>query len=229
VGRLSWFKALPSALKILFVYVCISLALSLLILLRFWTGSVYIKWANAVLFSLTYFVLPAAAFFWFFRFLPIRKGARRRQLVKAYSVAMVAGFFYLLLILLPAPCQVEVVEFSDPFRLVLLFFFDQAKPDLEISFHKIGWDRQRALGAELAAEYGVRLDPLLRIFQGCRDMDPATNYAIDGSQNLLAISFPKDPRSNEWPLAKALNHDSSPETIAETIFHLNVSPVTILM
>ena len=124
---------------------------------------------------------------------------------------------------LPAPCQVEVVEFSDPFRLVLLFFFDQAKPDLEISFHEIGWDRLRALGAELAAEYGVRLDPLLRIFQGCRDMDPATNYAIDGSQNLLAISFPKDPRSSEWPLAKALNYDCRPQQVAQIIFHLDLN------
>lgn len=126
MGRLNWFKALPSALKILFVYVCISLALTLFILLRFWISSVYIKWADAVLFSLTYFVLPAAAFFWCFRFLPVPKGARKGQLVKAYSVAMVAGFLYLFLILLPAygyPSLVpEYAFFWIPVPLMVLVY-----------------------------------------------------------------------------------------------------------
>ena len=95
------FKALPSALKILLIYACLSLALSLFILLRFWTGSVYVKWINVALYFLTYYVLPAAAFFWFYRFLPLLKDPRRRHVAKAYSLAVAASFGYLLMILLP--------------------------------------------------------------------------------------------------------------------------------
>jgi hypothetical protein len=122
---------------------------------------------------------------------------------------------------LPAPCQVEVVEFSDPFRLALLFFFEQAKPDLEISFHEIGWDEQRAFGAELVAEYEVRLDPLLRIFQGCRNMDPATIYAIDGFENVLMLGFPHDVRLGIWALAKTVEGNSA-KAVAKDLFCLNL-------
>ena len=121
--------------------------------------------------------------------------------------------------LLSAPCQVEVVKFSDPFRLALLFFFEQAKPDLEISFHKIGWDQQRAFGAELVAEYEVRLDSLLRIFQGCRNMDPATIYAIDGFENVLMLGFPHDVRLGIWALPKTVE---GTEAVAKDLFYLNL-------
>ena len=48
-----------------------------------------------------YYILPATAFFWLYRFLPPWKDPRRWHVLKAYSLAIVAGFCYLLIIFPP--------------------------------------------------------------------------------------------------------------------------------
>jgi hypothetical protein len=37
---------------------------------------------------------------------------------------------------LAKPCQVEAVQFKNPYRVVLLFFLDSTKPDLQISIQQ---------------------------------------------------------------------------------------------
>jgi hypothetical protein len=105
VENLLWllnrFKALPWALKILLSYVCLSLALSLFIFLRFQAPLDQVKWINVALYLLTYYILPATAFFWLYRFLPPWKDPHRWHVLKAYSLAIVAGFCYLLIIFPP--------------------------------------------------------------------------------------------------------------------------------
>ena len=63
------------------------------------------------------------------------------------------------------PCQVEVIEFDDPYRLVWLFLLDKTKPDLMISVLKQKWKNLSVLVAEFGAKYSELQLDLKRIYR----------------------------------------------------------------
>lgn len=182
---------MPSALKILLPYVCLSLALSLFILLRFWAPLDFIKKINLALYFLTYYVLPASAVFWFFRFLPLRKGARRRQIVKSFSVTMVAWFFYLLLILPPVyglPSLVpDYAFFWIPVPLMVLVYAKKAT--------KTVWSRKTMAAALMVAV----LMPNLAAFAGLNgELYAASSIAGDSERVSYIAQRVRDAELATW-------------------------------
>jgi len=127
--------------------------------------------------------------------------------------------------ILRKPCQVEVIEFADPYRLIWLFLFDKTKPDLMISVHKQKWQNLSVLIAEFGAKYSkLQLSSrrLHKILQHFRDMNTDNlNYSMDVIENAYLLCFPHDVRFDTWPLSSVLKGDSSPQAVAEAIFYLN--------
>jgi len=188
---LNRFKALPSALKILFLYVCLSLALSLFILLRLQVSLFYVKLVNVALYLLTYYVLPAAAFFWFSRFLPLWKGARWRQIFKAYSVAIVAWFFYLLMILPPVyglPSLVpDYAFFWIPVPLMVLIYAKKAT--------KTVWSRKAMAAVVIVAV----LMPNLAAFAGLNgELYAASSIAGESGRVSYISQHIRDAELTTW-------------------------------
>jgi len=122
--------------------------------------------------------------------------------------------------LLP-PCQVEILEFSQPYRLVLLCFFGESRPDLETSFRKSDWQHLSALVEELASKHKVGTGPLFKMIKGFNSMDSQSIYSLDGFKGALGLCFPHDVRLGNWALAKTVE-GSSAVAVAKDVFHLNL-------
>lgn len=127
--------------------------------------------------------------------------------------------------ILRKPCQAEVIEFDNPYRLIWLFVFDRTKADLMISVHKQNWRNLSVLLAEFGAKYSeLQLDlrRMYKILRHFRDMNTDNlNYSMDVLENAHLICFPNDVRLGVWPLSGVLKGDSSPQAVAEAIFYLN--------
>jgi hypothetical protein len=130
-------------------------------------------------------------------------------------------------IVLARPCQVEVIEFDDPYRLIWLFLFDKTKPDLMVSVRKENWKNLGVLVAEFGVKYSelqMDLNCMRRTLEHFRNISTDNlNYSMDVFKNAYLICFPHDVRLGTWPLSRALNGDSSPQAVAEIIFCLNYS------
>lgn len=125
------------------------------------------------------------------------------------------------------PCQVEIVEFRDPYRLVWVFFFDKAKPDLKMSSYRVHWKNLGVLVAEFGTKYRelqLDLTRIYRIFEHFHEINvDDLSYSMNVLENAYFLCFPADPRLGVWPLSRVLQGDSKPQQVAETIFHLNYS------
>ncbi len=122
------------------------------------------------------------------------------------------------------PCQIEIIEFSNPYVLVLAFFFDKSKPDLATSCRHENWKNLSRLVEELRDKYAdleldtARFHTMLNSF---RSNDPESSFSIDGFKNVMGLCFPFDVRSSTP--AKHLWHKTEPKEVGASIFHLNLS------
>ena len=124
LSRFRWLKRLPFPLKILCLYVCCSLILSVSIFLRFQIPLEPIKWVNTATYFLTYYIVPALTFFWILcRFFTSLKGSRRLYIFKAYIFLALASFFYLLIIFPPILGQPSIIFGYQIFVPDYLFFW----------------------------------------------------------------------------------------------------------
>jgi len=126
--------------------------------------------------------------------------------------------------LLSSPCQVEAVQLSNPYRLVLLFFFDKTRKDLQTTLTRVSWKNLSILVACLLNKYShLKLDPkqMSKILSNNRNTAPdEMSYSIDFFKDACCIYFTHDVRIEALPM---MQRDSGPESVAKTIFHLNHS------
>lgn len=116
------------------------------------------------------------------------------------------------------PCQIEILEFSNPYVLVWLFFFDQSKPDLQTSCHQENSKTLSALVERLATKYSdlhLDLPRLQEMLEHLRILSLEAFYLIDSAPNVLILGFPT------WPLKSHVG-SSDPKEVARDIFHLNL-------
>jgi len=129
--------------------------------------------------------------------------------------------------LLSRPCQIEVVQFNRPYRLVLLFLFDKTKKDLRITLTTLSWKSLNIFIICLLSRYWqLKIDPIEmhEILSNLCNIAPRyMNCSIDFIKNVCCLSFTRDVRIEALPIQCGLRTDSGPESIAKTIFHLNHS------
>lgn len=92
------------------------------------------------------------------------------------------------------PCQVEVLEFDSPYRLVLLFIL-KTEPDLKVTFRKTNWRNINAVVEQLTHKYELP-DDLFTMLRDFRDLRTTElNFAVDAFKHVMAVCFPNDIRS----------------------------------
>jgi hypothetical protein len=127
--------------------------------------------------------------------------------------------------LLRRPCQIEIVQLNNPYRLILLFLFDKTKKDLQIALTSLNWKNLNIFIVCLLNKYSqLKLDPreMSKILLSTCNIAPKNmNYSIDFTKNVCCLSFTRDVRMEALPIQYGLRTDSGPESIAKTIFHLN--------
>jgi len=127
---------------------------------------------------------------------------------------------------LSKPCQVEVFDFSEPCRLILIFILDKTKPDLVCTVQKEDWrnidnvvERLRTKYGELElSRFGIR-----RMLVRFHNMNQKCMYSLDVVKGVLGICFPINIRLNEWPLARWSGVETSPQEVAKIVYGLNRS------
>jgi hypothetical protein len=127
--------------------------------------------------------------------------------------------------MLGKPCQVEVVQFSKPYRLVLVFFFDNTKLDLSIYIHQEKWKKIDALVARLRDKYSklqINQNNLLQVLERCRSYPKKSIYAIDCIENICCICFTHDAQIKGSPYPWKPNYVTNHQEVAEMIFNLNL-------
>lgn len=119
--------------------------------------------------------------------------------------------------ILPAPCQVEVIQFDGPFLLVWVFLFSQNREDLTVTYHTANREKLDAIVKELKNKYpAVDQTKMRKMLEGFCDLDAELNYSINGFEGVLGICFPQDIRLG-WRLS-----DPGPRGVAKAIFYLNL-------
>jgi hypothetical protein len=125
--------------------------------------------------------------------------------------------------LLSAPCQIEALQFKNPYRLVLLFLFDKTKKDLQITLTKLNWKNLSIFVVCLLNKYSqLKLDPkeLSRMLSNSQSTVPdGMSYSIGFFKDVCCIYFTHDVRIEAVPMMG----NSAPRSVAKTIFHLNHS------
>lgn len=126
---------------------------------------------------------------------------------------------------LDQPCQVEALQFRDPYRLVLVFLFDETLKDLMITIHNANWSDLSAVETMLRYKYSkleLNMGSIVRTLASFRktNMDEA-DYGINFSRNICYMAFSHEVRIEALRMPWALEHNSSPQVIAKTIFHIN--------
>ena len=121
---------------------------------------------------------------------------------------------------LEEPCQIEVIEFQDPFGVGWFFIRDENKRDLLFSIHRINWKNTQII-EKLNSKYPSlqihnHLHQIFNQHRKCKDEDIL--YSLDARPNILAIFFPRDVRKEGIP---KITTNSDPGEVAEAIFHLN--------
>jgi hypothetical protein len=127
--------------------------------------------------------------------------------------------------MLTSPCQVEAIQFSKPYRVVLLFFFDKKKQDLLIHIFQEKWSSQDLTVKRLTSKYSalkVNHEDLRKLIGRCRDYPRNSIYAIDFIKNVCCICFTRDPREKGSPFPWSLNYITNPQETGEMIFTLNL-------
>lgn len=64
--------------------------------------------------------------------------------------------------MLAKPCQVEVIQFDEPYRFLLVFFFDKSKPDLLINIYQ-----EKPVNLDALTEFLLNQHCSLSIDYGC--------------------------------------------------------------
>jgi hypothetical protein len=127
--------------------------------------------------------------------------------------------------MLARPCQVEVIQFSKPCRVVLVFFFDKTRQDLLIRICQEKWKNLDETINRLRNKYyslQLNYDDLHKLLEHCRCYPKNSIYAIDFIPNATCLCFTHDPRKKGSPNPKKLNYINGPQEMAETILHLNL-------
>lgn len=125
---------------------------------------------------------------------------------------------------LAKPCQIEVLKFKNPYRLLILFFLDQTKPDLPINKKNVEWTTIEHTIDVLRNNYSplqIKSTELYRIIKQCKNSQQEIIYGIDYTRNVCAIYFTHDPRKRQSPIPAVLDC-SKPQDVAEMIFRLTV-------
>ena len=125
---------------------------------------------------------------------------------------------------LTRPCQAEIFSFTQPTRVVVLFFFDSTKPDFLIVMSKSRWCDPYSAVKMLIEKYStlkIRQKGLLRLISSCREINLDLLYSIDFVKNVCCICFTRDPRSKKNLFPRSLNYCNDPQQLAEVIFNLN--------
>lgn len=125
---------------------------------------------------------------------------------------------------LAKPCQVEVILFSNPYRVCLLFFLDKTKRDLQIHIQHEEWSNLEQTITNLLKKYSalqIKRQELRTLLERCKNCQERIIYGIDVARNILLIYFTHDPRKKVSPLPLVLNF-SNPQDVAEMAFRLNV-------
>ncbi|MBN1244302.1 hypothetical protein JXA31_01760 [Candidatus Bathyarchaeota archaeon] len=123
-------------------------------------------------------------------------------------------------------CQVEIVQFTNPDRIVLLFFFDSTKKDLLIDIHKSNWSNLDLTVEMLIAKYPtlkIQRADLWELISRCKDIKPSAIYSIHFVDNICCISFARDPRKKGSLFPWSFNYINDPQQLAEVIFNLNLN------
>jgi hypothetical protein len=125
--------------------------------------------------------------------------------------------------MLSKPCQVEVMQFTNPYRVVLIFLFDGTKSDLLIHISREKWeDLDDAIGIlDKYSSLHLNGQKLRKMLKHCRTIDVELIYSIDFTKDACCICFTYDPRVKASPLPRRLKHVSDPQEKAEMIFNLN--------
>lgn len=129
--------------------------------------------------------------------------------------------------MLSMPCQIEAVEFRNPYRLILLFFFDENRSDLQTTVQKRNWKDLSALVDSLCAKYsGLRMEStcLKEKLIGYKHVDcDDVDYGVDCFENVCIIFFSREPRIWASRVAWVFERGSGPSSVGRSIFRLNYS------
>lgn len=122
-------------------------------------------------------------------------------------------------------CQIEALQFRNPYRLILVFLFDETLKDCMIATHNANWSDLSAVETMLRYKYSkleLTMGSIVRTLASFRktSMDKA-DYGIDFSRNICYMAFSHEVRIEALRMPWALEHNSSPQAIAKTIFHIN--------
>lgn len=126
--------------------------------------------------------------------------------------------------MLTKPCQVEVMQFSKPYHLALVFFFDENKRDLLIEVRHEEWRNSDATLNRFLKKYSelnVNRGELHGLLERCRNSSSDLVYSVDFISKVNCICFMHDVRIKTSPFPWSLYYISNPQQMAETIFNLN--------
>jgi hypothetical protein len=126
---------------------------------------------------------------------------------------------------LTKPCQVEVVEFNKPYRVVLIFFFDKTDIDLRINVQQGEWNKLDSVIMNLCERYPLlQINPkeLGKILVRCCRCPNESIFSLDFMSNVFLICFTHDPRVHGSPFPWKLNYTVNPQEMAQTILDLNL-------
>jgi hypothetical protein len=132
--------------------------------------------------------------------------------------------------MLNKPCQIEILQLRRPYRLALVFFFDDTKQDLLICARQHNWNNLDATVTRLLSKYsalhlkGIDLQALL---ERCRSYSNNSLYSIDYINQACCICFTHDPRKKSSPFPWSLHYISDPQAMAEMIFNLNLGQASM--
>jgi hypothetical protein len=132
--------------------------------------------------------------------------------------------------MLISPCQIEAIQFSKPYRLLLLFFFDKTRPDLPIHISQEKWISQNSTAKKLISKYSaLRINhyDIQEIMERCRNYPEKLIYGIDFIKNLCCICFTRDPRQKGSPFPWAFDYVTDPQKSAEMVFRLNLGQASM--
>jgi hypothetical protein len=132
--------------------------------------------------------------------------------------------------MLGRPCTVEILQFSNPFSVVFLFFFDPTWPDLAIHTSREKWVNLNRIVESLLKKYCsllVHHKDLRRMLDSCRRLQENCDYGIDLTKNVCCLYFRRDPREKQTPSPKKFDSLNDPQEIASIILERNLSQSSI--
>ncbi len=122
-------------------------------------------------------------------------------------------------------CVVEILQFSNPFRVVFLFFFDPTWPDMAICVSREEWvNLNRIVERLLQKHCSLLLNPkdLRKLLEGCRSLPESYYYGLNFMKNVCCLCFPRDPREKYTASSKKFDSFNDPQEMASLILARNV-------